>query len=140
MISITVERGNSMHHSASPTETSVGPPESFTTAEVAARWKTNRDKVLGFIRDGELPAINLSRGSERPRFRIRREDLETFEKSRLVASPTKPTQRRRSANSSVKEYFSWPIRKTNGAGRKRPTLTTIKKLTPNVRHVPVHIN
>ncbi len=52
-------------------------------------------KVIGWIRRGELKAVNVSDGS-RPRFRIKESDLDAFlERRSAVPTPTKPKRRRR---------------------------------------------
>jgi len=55
----------------------------LTPPEVAALLRVSPDKVLGWIRRAELRAFNVSDGT-RPRYRIRRADLEGFLKRREV--------------------------------------------------------
>lgn len=79
--------------------------QTFTTQEVARRWGVNRDKVVAFIRDGQLPAMNLSLG-QMPRYRIRREDLEAFEQSRMAVQAEHPRRRRRKRSTgNTVEFF-----------------------------------
>jgi hypothetical protein len=87
--------------------TTLSPPE------LAARWHVCVDKVLNFIRSGELPAFNVaSTNSKRPRYRISVAEIERFEQqTRAAASPgQKPPEapRRRNATHSrpaPKTYF-----------------------------------
>jgi len=76
-------------------------PSSFTPKELASRWGTYVEKVVAFIRSGELPAFNVaSPASKRPRYRVLATEVERFEReTRAVARPTaprpEPTRRRR---------------------------------------------
>jgi hypothetical protein len=67
-----------------------------TPPELAARWGVAPEKILFWIRAGELRAIDASllRGSKKPRFLIDESDIEAFEAARQVAAPL-PTPRRR---------------------------------------------
>jgi len=59
-------------------------PDSFLTPpEVAKRLRVSPDKILAWIRRGELKAVNVSNGG-RPRFRISPNDLGAFLTSREV--------------------------------------------------------
>ena len=65
--------------------------------EIARRWGVSNDKILQFIRTGELKAINAvcpGRG-QRPRYLIDVVDLEDFERRRTVCPPHAPVRRRR---------------------------------------------
>jgi hypothetical protein len=85
----------------------------FVPRELAARWGVCVDKVLNFIRAGELRAFNLaSKTSKRPRYRISVAEVERFEQeTRAAASPaqaTSETPRRRNttqARPAPKAYF-----------------------------------
>jgi excisionase family DNA binding protein len=79
----------------------------LTVSEVAERERVKPDTVRGWIRSGELPAIDLARrGAKRPRFRIRLEDLQAFERGRCAGSPTpQPAPRRKAAKTSGKVWF-----------------------------------
>jgi excisionase family DNA binding protein len=51
----------------------------LTVTEVAGRLKVNRDKVLGWIHYSRLRAANTAKGAlGRPRWRIKKSDLEDF--------------------------------------------------------------
>ncbi len=58
--------------------------------EVAREYGVSVDKVLAWIRSGELRAINAATSQVgRPRFLISRADLAAFEQSREVVSQTR---------------------------------------------------
>jgi excisionase family DNA binding protein len=86
------------------------PPErmlkkKFTPPEVAARYGVGRDKVLGWIKSGELRAINAAaKPGGRPRYLIDQEDLVLFEQRRAVGIPPAPTRPMR-RGMSVIEFF-----------------------------------
>jgi len=68
----------------------------LTVAEVAKRYRVSPDKVRGWLRRGELAAINTSsKPGGKPRFVVTREALERFEQGRSAADPPKPQRRRR---------------------------------------------
>ncbi len=67
----------------------------FTTAEVAKRYRVGEDKVRGWIRRGELLAVNTSATmSGKPRWVVTAEALADFEKRRAGGQPPKPERRR----------------------------------------------
>jgi len=85
-----------------------GTPAKLSTRQVAERLGLGRntDKVLGWIRSGELPAINVARKTAgRPRYRIDVADLETFVQGRRVRPQTRVTGRRRNRTGGVIEFF-----------------------------------
>jgi hypothetical protein len=70
--------------------------ESFSVADLCRRYKVGADKIYGFIRRGELIAINLAANlSSRPHWRVTHESVEAFESRRSSAPPPKPARRRR---------------------------------------------
>ena len=80
----------------------------ITPPALAKQWGISADKIVGFIRKGELRAIDVSsnRGSPRPRYLIDVRDIERFEQSRAVVAPQPTTRRRRRRpGAAVKEYF-----------------------------------
>ncbi len=80
----------------------------LTPPALAKLWGISPDKIVGFIKSGELRAIDISRnrGSVRPRYLIDQRDVEAFEQGRMVIPPApKATRRRRRRDPSVKEYF-----------------------------------
>ncbi len=66
----------------------------LTTREAARLLRVSADKVLAWIRRGELGAVNLSNRS-RPQYRISPDDLDTFLKAREVQPPLKRPRRLR---------------------------------------------
>jgi excisionase family DNA binding protein len=81
----------------------------LTPRQVAERLNVNPDKVVGWIRAGELPAINVARrAGGRARYRVDAADLAVFEAGRRVRPQPNVTGRRRkrtSSDSNVIEFF-----------------------------------
>ncbi|MCA9036350.1 MAG: helix-turn-helix domain-containing protein [Planctomycetaceae bacterium] len=79
----------------------------ITPGELAERWGISPDKVLNWIRNGDLKAVNVAATmSGRPRFRISDEDIEDFQSRRQPIPPTKmPPRRRRKPAGDVIEFF-----------------------------------
>jgi transposase len=77
----------------------------LTVADVARRYRVGEDKVRGWIRRGELAAINTAdRRCARPRYVVTAESLEQFERGRQVATPPKPAKRRK--RTTQVDYFA----------------------------------
>lgn len=68
----------------------------LTPPDVAKLLRVSNEKLLGWIRRGELTAVNVGNGN-RPRFRISPESLNAFLKVREVQPPPKPLPRRHHA-------------------------------------------
>lgn len=78
----------------------------LTPPEVARQWGVSIDKVLTWIRSGELRAVNLAtRLSGRPRYRIDINDLRDFEQRRSVIPPSPPHRTRRKLPADIIEFF-----------------------------------
>jgi hypothetical protein len=72
------------------------PPGMLSVAEVASRLGINKpDVVLGFIKAGELVAVNVSKGTKRALWRVKVQDLDAFIARRTSVQPTLPARRRR---------------------------------------------
>ncbi|HUT09832.1 MAG TPA: helix-turn-helix domain-containing protein [Thermoguttaceae bacterium] len=77
----------------------------LTVTEAARLLRVNRDKVLGWIRSGLLPAANTANSQTgRPRYRIKRADLDGFLERRTSRPDAKPVRRRR-VPEGVTRYF-----------------------------------
>jgi excisionase family DNA binding protein len=64
--------------------------------EVAAYLRVSQDKVLHWIRSGEMRAINTATNlCGKPRWSVTAEALAEFEKRRSSEPPPKPERRRR---------------------------------------------
>jgi hypothetical protein len=60
------------------------------------RWKVGADKIRGFVRRGELVAVNVAANlSGRPQWRITAGSVERFEVRRSSVPAPKPQRRRR---------------------------------------------
>lgn len=78
-----------------------GNPKSvLTPPELAKEWGISSDKVLGWIRSGQLKARNVSNGT-RPRYNISRDDLKLFRPpaEKLVK------RSRRKPDPSITQYY-----------------------------------
>jgi hypothetical protein len=76
----------------------------MTPAELARMLRMGRDRILGMIRRGELPAINTAPARcGRPRYVILPDHLAHYLSSHLAAEP-KPSPRRRKRSQMV-DYF-----------------------------------
>lgn len=83
----------------------------LTVKEIATRLAVNNTKVLRWINDGELRAIDVSSkpGTGRPRWRVSPEWLKAFEDGRSNRPPTPKPHKRRAGRSyitrkPIKEY------------------------------------
>lgn len=80
------------------------PARYLTPPEIAARLGCKAETVCGWIKSGELKAINLARrGAMKPRFRISPESLAAFELARSVV-PREPVVRRKPMNMEMKRF------------------------------------
>ncbi|GEM_PF-1223890 len=76
------------------------PSDLLTPPQVAQRYGVSPDTVRGWIASGQLPAVNVGKGS-RPRFRISADALREFDAKRPPkVVPTTRSQRHRRANSA----------------------------------------
>lgn len=68
----------------------------LTPPQLGKRLGVDPSKIIGWIRSGELKAIDVSNaGSSRPRYRIDPIDIELFEQRRQVIATPKVSRRRR---------------------------------------------
>jgi Helix-turn-helix domain len=78
----------------------------LTPPQIAAEHHIRQSKVAGWIRSGELNAYNLAEhAGGRPRWRVRRSDLEAFLLRRQSQKPADPIRRRRRADPDVIKFF-----------------------------------
>jgi hypothetical protein len=78
----------------------------LTPPEVARRYGVDPSKVIGWIKAGELRAIDVAqRRGGRPRYRILPADLAAFEARRAAGVTCKLTTRRRRTQPEVTQYF-----------------------------------
>ena len=77
----------------------------YTVPEVARRYRVSQDRVLGWIRRGELRALNRRDNNVRRRsFVITPEALAAFERGREAAATDAPKVKRRKRATAV-DYF-----------------------------------
>ncbi len=80
--------------------------EFVTPSAIATRLGVRVDIVLTFIHSGELPAVDLSRRRQKPRWHVREEDLEAFLARRRSTPPAPPARKkRRLDDASIPEYY-----------------------------------
>jgi hypothetical protein len=73
---------------------------------LARRWGVSPDKVIGWIRTGQLRAINAAASpTGRPRWLIDEADVKLFEQQRTAQPRHAPAPRRRKATTGVIEFF-----------------------------------
>jgi excisionase family DNA binding protein len=79
----------------------------FTVRDICDRYGVGEHSVLGWIRSGELRAVNVGRrlGAKKPRWRITQEALDAFEQLRS-ATPPPPRRTRRPKQPDIgKRYY-----------------------------------
>jgi transposase len=79
-----------------------------SVADLCERYGVDEHTVLGWIRSGELRAINVGRtpAGKRPRWRVTAEALAAFELARESGcNPTPQPKRRRKAESEVIKFY-----------------------------------
>ena len=81
-------------------------PRKLTPPQLARRLGVGPDKVLNWIRTGELRAINAAtKPNGRPRYLIDIEDLRAFENRRAVTPRCVAAKRTKTSSSDVAKYF-----------------------------------
>lgn len=76
----------------------------YTPPELAELLGIDPKKVIGFIRDGDLLAVNLARTKGKPRWKISRESFDRFLASRQSQPSPPMTKRRRKAEHVIEFY------------------------------------
>ncbi|MEM6505451.1 MAG: helix-turn-helix domain-containing protein [Planctomycetota bacterium] len=85
-----------------PTKTNC---KKLTVPEVARQYGVNQSKVLAWIAEGELLALNVaSTRATRPRWRIDPDDLAAFEESRRSTALCSEKPRRRKLSQTQSYY------------------------------------
>ena len=79
--------------------------EKLTPPQLAKLWGVGSDKVLAWIRSGELRAVNVAKNlGGRPRYIIDRADLEDFARQRSTSVHTRTKSKRRLPGKVI-EFF-----------------------------------
>ena len=78
----------------------------LTPPELAKRWRVKPERVIAWIKSGELRAFDVSSrpGVGKPRYRIPQDAIIEFE-NRRSAAQVKTTRQRRKQPVDVIEYF-----------------------------------
>ena len=83
-------------------------PLTYTPPELAKRWRVQPAKILGWIRNGTLRAVEVpAHPGGRPRFRVPADAVVEFEQKRSVRPPVKPARRRRQPAEIIR--FFWRL-------------------------------
>ena len=81
-------------------------PRYLTPPAVARLLGIKPERVIEFIRAGELRAVDVARrGSMRPRYRISPDALAAFEAARSVTPLPKPSRRHRESPAEIIEFY-----------------------------------
>jgi excisionase family DNA binding protein len=77
----------------------------LSVRDVCERYSVSEHTVLGWIRAGELRAVNVGRrpGAKKPRWRVTQSALEAFEQLRTPTPP--PSRKRRQRLADVIEFY-----------------------------------
>ena len=80
--------------------------QTVTPPELAKRWRVKPERVIAWIKSGELRAFDVSSrpGVGKPRYRIPQDAIIEFE-NRRSAAQVKTTRRMRQQPADVIEYF-----------------------------------
>lgn len=79
--------------------------ESYTPAQLAKRWQVGRNKIVGWIRSGQLRAADVGE-TARPYYRVSQADAEEFWSRRAVKPAAPKRQRRRVTKKTNRDYFA----------------------------------
>lgn len=78
----------------------------LSVKQLQKKYGVGEHTVLGWIRTGELRAINVSRsGSSRPKWRISEEALKAFEEHRSAVKQPQPHVHRKRSTDDVTEFI-----------------------------------
>lgn len=73
--------------------------------DICERFAVGEHTALGWIRSGELKAVNVNRrGEGRPKWRITAEALAAFEQLRTPSPPTPKTARKKKRSDMIEFY------------------------------------
>jgi|GEM_PF-1788774 len=101
-----LDKGRPTTGSPTPRIPDAEPDRMMTPPEVAQQWRIKHEKVLTWIRSGELRAINVAtKPGGRPTYRIDPDDLRVFVDRRAAVVPPRQHQRRRRRKQPFKEFF-----------------------------------
>jgi hypothetical protein len=79
-------------------------PRWLTPSQIAQQLAVKPERVIKWIKGGQLRGVNIGDGLVKPRFRIAAADLEVFLIARTVQPPVRPARRRRRVE-GITEYF-----------------------------------
>ena len=77
----------------------------YTVRDLAARYRVGEDKIRGWIKSGELSAINTAAvACAKPRYVVTADAIHDFERRRH-AGPTTPTKKTRRKKTDLIDYY-----------------------------------
>ena len=77
-----------------------------TPPEIAELYRVDPNKILGWIRRGELRTVNVATSTGgRPRYRISPADLAAFEAARAAGPAPRVSRVRRRKDPQIVEFF-----------------------------------
>jgi excisionase family DNA binding protein len=81
-------------------------PSTLCVRDICERFGVSEQTVLGWIRSGELRAVNVGRrpGAKKPRWRVTAEALAAFELAR-TPTPLPPRTRRRKRMDDIIQFY-----------------------------------
>jgi excisionase family DNA binding protein len=79
----------------------------YTVQDIQRRYGVSVHTVLGWVRSGELRAVNVGRraGAKKPRWRVSEEALAAFEQLR-TPTPPPPRARRKKRPAGIIEFYA----------------------------------
>jgi excisionase family DNA binding protein len=80
--------------------------ETYTPADIAARYRVTLATVAAWIHSGELRAVNVGRkvNTKKPRWRITADALAAFEAARAAMAPAVTRSRRKRPDDVIRFY------------------------------------
>jgi hypothetical protein len=81
-------------------------PRGWTVTGLAQRFRVSEEKIRGWIRRGELIAINTADARcGKPRYIVTAEALAQFERGRAAAAPDKAAPRRKRRTAGMIDFY-----------------------------------
>jgi hypothetical protein len=89
------------------TATTAAPPRGWTVTGLAQRFRVSEDKVRGWIKRGELIAVNTAdTRCGKSRYVVTPESLAQFERSRAATTPDRPAPRHKRRPAAMVDFFA----------------------------------
>ncbi len=101
-------KASKQEENTAPCQTAAVEPNGtrLTPKQFAARYHMHIDKVYYLINNKQLGAITTSSpGSKKPRYLIRQEDIDQFERQRQTKAPVLTQKRRKPKDPDTEQFF-----------------------------------